>query len=436
MIEMVMKKYDSKKIVIYGAHLVALECYRYIVNIGMGNCVVGFAVSDLKDNPADIEGMPVRTIQEYRNYAEDVLVVIAMPKKYHSVVEQYARELGFKKFETLSLEDMSKLKGNRLIQTQQSADAFPFVIQKSGTDFSWLDAYVDGNDGKVRFKFPTLFYLDEKMVIACTRNKDLFREYRKTLGNLIDVHDLVSLDKADEDRGKSKNIMQIYMAFGSSEIDIVRQTAYDDWILPLQVGNENKGRRFGVFFDDEYEGNIADNNSLFAEMTGAHWIWKMAPKSEYKGLCHYRRHFILNQAEVYAIKENNIDVLLSTPRYAPGGIKDMFLAETPVKKYVMDSILYSIEVCSGEDLDEFERYLESEFYYPNNMVVAKSEIYDSYCAWIFPILFRMMELDIETGYGHEGDRHIAYAAELLTSYYFIKHRDKIKIAITDYCFLG
>ena len=70
------------------------------------------------------------------------------------------------------------------------------------------------------------------------------------------------------------------------------------------------------------------------------------------------------------------------------------------------------------------------------MVIARDKLYDSYCDWIFPILEGMLEYDIETGYGHERDRHIAYAAELLTSYFFLKKKRGLKLAVTDYKFLN
>ena len=47
----------------------------------------------------------------------------------------------------------------------------------------------------------------------------------------------------------------------------------------------------------------------------------------------------------------------------------------------------------------------------------------------------IFKYDIETGYGHERDRHIAYAAELLTSYFFLKKKRGLKLAVTDYRFL-
>ena len=48
----------------------------------------------------------------------------------------------------------------------------------------------------------------------------------------------------------------------------------------------------------------------------------------------------------------------------------------------------------------------------------------------------MMEIDQETGYKHETDRHVAYAAELLTSYFFSVHKEEYCVAVTDYKFYG
>ena len=112
----------------------------------------------------------------------------------------------------------------------------------------------------------------------------------------------------------------------------------------------------------------------------------------------------------------------------------MFIAETPVKESVMNNLLSALDMVASEDRQEFEDYLDGDFYFPNNMVVAKSNIYDAYCEWIFPVLLRMLDVDLDTGYGHENDRHIAYAAELLTSYYFMKRKSKLKTAFTDYKF--
>lgn len=142
----------------------------------------------------------------------------------------------------------------------------------------------------------------------------------------------------------------------------------------------------------------------------------------------------MSEEEIRALKQNSIDVILTMPRYIPYGIGNMFLAETPVKEPVFEAMHQALYECSYEDAEPFKNYMQACFYYPNNMVIAKNQIYNSYCKWIFKILFRMLEIEIKTEYGHQNDRHIAYAAELLTSFYFAKNREEYRIVITDYQF--
>jgi hypothetical protein len=68
------------------------------------------------------------------------------------------------------------------------------------------------------------------------------------------------------------------------------------------------------------------------------------------------------------------------------------------------------------------------------MVIARNDIYNAYCEWVFKILFRMSEIETQKGNVQTEDRRIAYAAELLTSFYFAKNKDIYRIAVTDYQF--
>ena len=190
---------------------------------------------------------------------------------------------------------------------------------------------------------------------------------------------------------------------------------------------------FQCFYEDMGE-TITDQNRIFAEMTGAYWIWKNRNHAAYKGLCHYRRHFIISEEEIRALEQSRIDAILTTPRYVPYGVGNMFLAETPVKKGVYESMLQAVRECAPEDALRFQIYLDSCFYYPNNMVIARNDIYNAYCEWVFKILFRMSEIETQKGNVQTEDRRIAYAAELLTSFYFAKNKDIYRIAVTDYQF--
>ena len=419
-------RYAGKRILIYGAHLVAVECCRYLVSLGMKRRLLGFAVTWQKDNPSLLEELPVREIQEYAGQAQETLVVIAMSLKFHSAVRERLSGLGFAHVEAVGLEELSQLKGQALIGAMADDG---LELRESANDPTWLDVY--SREGVVQFKFPTLFYLGMEKLKELVLLEAPRTLYQRQLGHLLPLCDLHEEEESPEDLPDRD--FQIYMAYGLPQSALVKKSCYSPWIKPLLVGAQGQGG--GSFFrDDAYEGNISCLNPLLAEMTGVHWIWKMAPASLYKGLCHYRRHFLLSGGDIAALGKQEIDVLLTLPRYVPGGIGNMFLAETPVKKPVLKSIFAVLEKNHAEDSNGFKVYLEESFYCPNNMVVARAEIYDGYCQWIFSILLGMLDEDKKTGYGHENDRHIAYAAELLTSYYFLKKMNGLRIAVADYKF--
>ena len=167
-------------------------------------------------------------------------------------------------------------------------------------------------------------------------------------------------------------------------------------------------------------------------MTGAYWVWKSAPETDYKGLCHYRRTFAVGRDGLKKMISNDVDVLLPTARYIPGSVRDMFLAETPVKQPVMAWLEDALQQIHFEDFDGFCAFLQDHFYFPNNLVVAKRRIYDEYCDWVFSVLFRLLEMEVEKQYDRLEDRHLGYVAELLTSYFFIKNKDRLHIVTTDY----
>ncbi|SEA23622.1 DUF4422 domain-containing protein [Selenomonas ruminantium] len=423
-------RYVGKYILIYGAHLVAVECYRYLTFLGLGERVLGFAVTAMADNPSELEHLPVREVQEYGERAGDMVVVIAMSLKFHESVRQHLADNGFKYVEAIGLEELSLLKGKRFIDLLADEG---IELRESGNDPTWLD--VCAMDSSTMFKFPTLFHYGVERVRGLVQQEKPVVLYRNLLGNVK------TLSELQKDRGTSNKscaageLMHIYMAFGGPQMELVRKSDYKSWIRPLLVGAEGNDMQLTFPRDDAYEGNFSRLNASLAEMTGVHWVWKNALTVEYKGLCHYRRHFILSEEDIQVLSSAGIDALLTIPRYAPGGIKGMFLAETPVKRPVLESIYTAMDRLGYEDRQCFSEYLDGCFYFPNNMVVAKAGLYDEYCRWVFPILMGMLEVDTETGYGHESDRHIAYAAELLTSYYFAGKQDKLKLAVTDYKFL-
>lgn len=444
-IEIKLKKaLENGSIMIYGAHLVAVELYRYLKWVCRSFEFAGFAVTTAEGNPKELEGEKVVELQDSQA-DKDTTVMIAMPEKYHNEVELYARKLGFSSFIRISLEKMSELKGRQLLQEYKRYGNLKFNLYEDECDVSWMnmtDSNLDRWDqpcdlARRHYKFPTLYYLDVETMFREAGKFNFYKDYERVFGAYRNLHALPARDCPSQDIEKNQKKLEeqlrIYMVFSQWDSASIANQEYPFWIYPIQAGSALTEKKVGKYLD-EIGDSISEKNSVLAEMTAAYWIWKNAEPVKYKGLCHYRRHFVLTKEVVISLEENGIDVVLTTPRYAPGGIRRMFLAETPVKEPVYQKLIGAIADCHPEDKEAFKEYMEECLYCPNNMVIAKSGIYDAYCEWVFPVLFRMMEMDEESGYGHERDRHIAYAAELLTSWYFARHKDVYCMAVTDYRF--
>ncbi|MCR5785340.1 MAG: DUF4422 domain-containing protein [Eubacterium sp.] len=405
-------------VLIYGAHLVAISAMRYLKQKRPDVMILGFAVTSIKDNPQELDGLLVKEISEWPKEAnpKDVTAVIAMPKKYHEEVKKTLLEYGYTDVVCLDLYELSALIGEERIKKMRSLG---FDVRKSENDISWLDLYIDD----IHLKFPTLFYIGDEEIYE---NLDRAR-IKSSYESFISSKGVLEKNRCGSRTGFDDG--KIFMA--CSEWDEKAGSGdFAPWIKPLQLGAALSERTVADITDDCGE-NISALNRSFAEMTGAYWIWKNENSLKYKGLCHYRRHFVFEAEDDFCCGE--ADVILTTPRYVPGGVEEMFLVETPVKKPVMEALKKSTAKLYGEDVKKkLEKYLKENFYCPNNMAVAKNEIYNSYCKFVFPILFEMKKQDEKAVYGHEGDRHIAYAAELLTSFYFYFHKDEFKTVFRDY----
>lgn len=178
----------------------------------------------------------------------------------------------------------------------------------------------------------------------------------------------------------------------------------DDVYLPLHVGKEGK-QDIGFKGDDTGE-HISGRNGTFCELTGLYWAWKNL-QTDYTGLVHYRRYFTKKEKHSIAARK---EAVLSKPDW------EKLLAENPV--IVADRREYYIETNRShynhahprEGLDITEQIIKEQ--YPDyakafglvmnrtwahmfNMFVMRRDFFDSYCTWLFSVLFELEKrLDI------------------------------------------
>jgi len=171
----------------------------------------------------------------------------------------------------------------------------------------------------------------------------------------------------------------------------------DKTYQPLQVGaaaHDDLG-----YLRDDTGDNISALNCYYSELTGVYWVWKNVKDTDIVGVCHYRR-FLLNDQELILTKREiesllgEYDILTSKAldlnfsyyygfgeNHCPTDIDDTI--DVIRKLYPDFSVLFE------------ERVHENHTYF-GNIMYCKKEIFDDYCAFLFPIfeeLHKIIDLD-------------------------------------------
>ena len=243
--------------------------------------------------------------------------------------------------------------------------------------------------------------------------------------------------------------------------------------FPIQVGSYFNTDDLEIQKDSVGD-NISDQNPYCSEMSASYWLWKNV-KADFKGLFHYRRFMSfrrssmigrLSRCMLYYLSKflspivvgsrytymdfpvihiSPDDVAATLKQFSDDLYSDIKKCDTDC--YVLGYIKYST-YCNSTRIKESIGFWHSEYatkmiqecfpdFYPFyeksmasnklcscNMIIAKSVIYDQYCATIFPILERYhqyMNRGIPSGtINNAMKRDSGYLAEILTDAYVYK----------------
>ena len=207
------------------------------------------------------------------------------------------------------------------------------------------------------------------------------------------------------------------------------QMPIDEMYLPLHVGAE--GKEDLGYQKDNTGDNISNKNPYFCELTGLYWAWKNLD-ADYIGLAHYRRHFSLKKKS--NDKFNNVltqdqanKILKKTNVILPK--KRNYIIETLYNHYKhtmyvepLDETRNVIEKICPEYLEEFDKLKIRRSAHMFNMFIMKKEIFDSYCNWLFKILFELEKKVVVNKYDQFHSRFYGRISELLLDVYLRKNK--------------
>ncbi len=186
--------------------------------------------------------------------------------------------------------------------------------------------------------------------------------------------------------------------------------------LPVWAGSSVSSADLSYQRDDEGE-NISSLNPGFCELTVLYWGWKNLPGCEFIGLEHYRRRFGKKGEDISSEeleKAAGEGVALFVPqkrRYLIESLRSHYChthSEEHLK--VMDQVVLTKH---PEMKESYDRALKRTYGYMFNMMIARRDVLDEYCTWLFDILFEIREKTDVTGLSSYDARLYGRLSELL-----------------------
>lgn len=177
----------------------------------------------------------------------------------------------------------------------------------------------------------------------------------------------------------------------------------------------------GVLRDDQGD-SISWKNPNYCELTGLYWGWKNL-SADYLGIVHYRRYFSgarwrKDKWARIATWNDLEQELHACPVILPK--KRHYWIETTYSQYVhahhaqdLDKTRQILARNYPEYLPAFDRVMNRTSGHRFNMFVMRRNLLDSYCSWLFDVLFTLeAELDI-SNYSPNDARVFGFVSERL-----------------------
>lgn len=240
----------------------------------------------------------------------------------------------------------------------------------------------------------------------------------------------------------------IYVSYFARSTVVIR----NDVLVPIQVGRALSRERLGMAGDDLGE-NISDKNPRYCELTAQYWAWKNDRTSQYIGFMHYRRfldfepnvarecgphgivvdHFTAGFEADFGLTSEGVrreligfDMILPDPFELSGMNGDHMTVEGQYKSAPhhfaghYELVRQVLRERSPADLKFFERVSRQSAFYPTNIFIFKRELFQEYCAWLFPILEELDNRIDVAAYTAQEARAIGYIAERLLNVFVLK----------------
>lgn len=263
-----------------------------------------------------------------------------------------------------------------------------------------------------KWKYSNYIKLDSQMEYTLMGN------YLKKVRRLNLIEDY-QIENPLNDNGAYR----IYMAVSHRDKKLQGLYREDFWIKKIQVGAVLTAKKIAALTDECSDG-LSSQNALYGELTATFYIWKYNCHAV-TGLFHYRRVLEVSEEQLGLLLEKKIDVILPLPFVCTPDASGQY------GRYLLpEDIQVMLDVLKENELEHFtemENILKMPYLYNYNILIARKEVFDDYCSWLFPLLEKITS-QCEKTKRKRLSRYIGRIGEVLTSVYFMQNKTNLRIA--------
>lgn len=414
---------NYEKIYIYGAGRNAALVYHFLEKHEID--VEGFIVTEMTGNPETLLGHAVNTADK-PSQDNDYMILVPVSEA-GKVFKEICNHLTDNRihnayfFTKELLEDIRNEVASYRVRDLFNAGSYHFE-EKAPVELghSIFSMTREGIEYHWRFRNSAAEEQDINGIDDVFPEMSALEEFEAQYGKYHTFHAMAA------EAGERESTGAVYMA--CSHVD--KKGMHDSlpsWVIPIQVGAELTNRNICKVKDNIGE-NISERNRNYSECTALYWMWKNASKVDYIGLCHYRRHFDLEENGIRKIAASDLDVLVTAPTFVNETIGSFFSILTP--KVDLQMMLKAIAKSCPEYIAIAEEFLASRFFPPCNLFIMKYDLFQEYAKFVFSVTFEIERLYDELGF-FRGDRYMGFIVECLMGIFLMKNKERLKIGYTD-----
>ena len=412
---------SRERLFFYGAGKVSKCVLQYCQSNKVN--VEGIIVSDLSQNPSELKGIRVWSIEKLQQAGVDIkeidllVTVLVSCTKENSFWNDYLFDLPFHSRMTIPKATHALIKKRNNVENAKKASK------------KLLGYYVELDNENAE--------INHALVVEANHQKPFCRCEIEELINETPAFQKYCITEAFGEEFGSVPVIPYCDDIVSNNIanyvvlshldDVSVNELVEQGYIPIQVGAAFTDIRKGCQTDDTGI-NISLKNRDYSECTAIYWIWKNTQDQRYVGINHYRRRLLLDRNSFEYIKDHDIDVVLALPHFCTETVKEFF--SRFVSQHDWAFLKEKIAAYNKDYLNQWEQYENGHFLFHGNLALWKREWFDRYCEFIFSITFAIEEEYTRRGVIRQ-DRYMGYLIENLTSFFVRIHQKEMHLACTE-----